>query len=221
MQSLLIIAFLVGAHAAEKACNGLEVDKPTGTDNPVNEPCYVHDGMCEGYAVCCVKYGTCTATISSNELYYEGGCWSAQSSKGSLREGCTRQGECMAPFLEEVMGGAAAPGKANTLSADKLASMKDVSCAGTDPSAGRLGITIGAIAAVLVVIVLLVVGLVVLLQEEAGRLDGAEGQGRHRRRVKEHVSVARRDITHSGKGEVGKACISKRSPGYPVAPMVH
>ena len=159
MRSLLLSAFLVGAHAAEKACNGMEVDKPTGTDNPVNEPCYVHDGMCEGYAVCCVKYGTCTATISSNELYYEGGCWSAQSSKGSLREGCTRQGECMAPFLEEVMGGAAAPGKANTLSADKLASMKDVSCAGTDPSAGRLGITIGAIAAVLVVIVLLVVGL--------------------------------------------------------------
>ena len=159
MQSLLIVAFLVGAHAAEKACNGLEVDKPTGTDNPVNEPCYVHDGMCEGYAVCCVKYGTCTATVSSNELYYEGGCWSAQSSKGSLREGCSRQGECMQPFLEEVMGGAASPGQANALSADKLASMKDVSCAGTDPSAGRLGITIGAIAAVLVVIVLLVVGL--------------------------------------------------------------
>ena len=37
--------------------------------------------------------------------------------------------------------------------------MKSIDCAGTDPSAGRLGITIGAIAAVLVVIVLLVVGL--------------------------------------------------------------
>ena len=32
MRSLLISAFLVGAHATEKACNGLEVDKPTGTD---------------------------------------------------------------------------------------------------------------------------------------------------------------------------------------------
>ena len=65
----------------------------------------------------------------------------------------------MAPFLEEVMGGAAAPGQGATLDSETLASMKDVSCAGTDPSAGRLGITIGAIAAVLVVIVLLVVGL--------------------------------------------------------------
>ena len=68
MQSLLVIAFLVGAHAAEKACNGLEVDKPTGTDNPINEPCYVHDGQCEGYAVCCVKYGTCTATVQTASL---------------------------------------------------------------------------------------------------------------------------------------------------------
>ena len=65
----------------------------------------------------------------------------------------------MAPFLEEVMNGAAAPGKGNALSAEKTASMKSIDCAGTDPSAGRLGITIGAIAAVLVVIVLLVVGL--------------------------------------------------------------
>ena len=32
MRSLLISAFVVGAHATEKACNGLEVDKPTGTD---------------------------------------------------------------------------------------------------------------------------------------------------------------------------------------------
>ena len=157
MLRLLLASFLVGTARANVACNGLEVDKPTGTGNPVNEPCYVHDGQCEGYAVCCVTYGTCTATISSNEHYYEGGCWSPQSSKGSLREGCTRQGECMQPFLEEVMGGYAAPGQGSEVNATKLASMRDASCAGTAPASSPWGVIIGVIAAILVVGIIIAV----------------------------------------------------------------
>ena len=70
----------------------------------------VHGPLCEGYAVCCVKYGTCTATISSNELYYEGGCWSAQSSRARFAGHDAARAECLQPFLEEVMGGAPRPG---------------------------------------------------------------------------------------------------------------
>ena len=55
--------------------------------------------------MCCVTVGTCPDTISSNTDYYEGGCTSPQSSAGGFGAGCTKQGECVAPFLEVGMGG--------------------------------------------------------------------------------------------------------------------
>ena len=78
---------------------------PADRDRVFNEPCYTHSGICGGYPVCCVAAGTCPDTISSNADYYEGGCTSPLSSTGGFGAGCTKQGECVAPFLEVGMGG--------------------------------------------------------------------------------------------------------------------
>ena len=79
------------------------------TADAVNEPCYVHDAACVGYAVCCVTAGTCVSQhgglVSSNALYYEGGCYSNSSSRRSFAPGCQgMQGECNIPYLEAVRG---------------------------------------------------------------------------------------------------------------------
>merc|ERR1719482_1426636 len=65
--------------------SGDKLAKPTASSaDPLNEPCYIHDGgTCVGYMVCCVKIGTCKTrggiTVSSNKKYYMGGCLSPQS----------------------------------------------------------------------------------------------------------------------------------------------
>jgi len=82
--------------------------------DPVNEPCYVHDAACVGYPVCCVTMGTCVSThggmVSSNAKYYDGGCVSPNSRAGALPDGCSKQGECHAMYLEHMKNGTAGPG---------------------------------------------------------------------------------------------------------------
>jgi hypothetical protein len=99
----------------DKSKTGCTVADPSKTAMPadaadaVNEPCYVHDAVCENYPVCCVTKGTCKSThggmVSSNAKYYEGGCWSLDSSKTAHAKGCTKQGECNAMYLEHMKGG--------------------------------------------------------------------------------------------------------------------
>jgi len=50
--------------------------------------------------------------VSSNKKYYEGGCWSLDSSKTEQAPGCTAQGECHNDYLIEIMGGTAKAGMA-------------------------------------------------------------------------------------------------------------
>merc|ERR1719174_1557086 len=108
---LLVAALGIEACTPKK---GPELDKPSDGKTPANEPCYIHDEtVCEGYQVCCVTTGTCKeqgGTVSSNEDYYEGGCYSPESSKGDLAPGCEQVGECHKPYLEHTMGGIAKKG---------------------------------------------------------------------------------------------------------------
>lgn len=89
-----------------------------GRQKPYNEPCFDPNdtgGPCEGgYQVCCVKRNTCThpkwsveTSISSNINYYEGGCWDRENTpkKFWTNDLCRAQGECVVPYLEEVLGG--------------------------------------------------------------------------------------------------------------------
>jgi hypothetical protein len=81
------------------------VDKDLSAEpDALNEPCYVHDAVCNGYPVCCVAIGTCPAMVSSNALYYDGGC-ASPSATGGLPASCTKQGECNEVYLEYMMGG--------------------------------------------------------------------------------------------------------------------
>jgi len=96
---------------------------------PINEPCYEHVGLCKGYPVCCVKYGTCKdlggSAVSSNLAYYEGGCQSLSSSKKAWdapeNKDCTEQGECLAAYIESTAGGVTVPGYAADVPAEHLA----------------------------------------------------------------------------------------------------
>jgi hypothetical protein len=86
----------------------------TASADAINEPCYIHDALCEGYQVCCVTKGTCKdagGMVSSNAKYYEGGCWSLDSSKKAMAEGCAKQGECNEVYLQYMMNGKTATGK--------------------------------------------------------------------------------------------------------------
>jgi hypothetical protein len=91
---------------------GDELPVTTADDpEPVNEPCYIHDGgVCDGYQVCCVTINTCQGmggTVSSNEWYYKGGCVSSLSSAGMSEQearGCAKQGECHGEYLTHHMG---------------------------------------------------------------------------------------------------------------------
>lgn len=89
---------------------GGDLPKTTASsaDN-LNEPCYVHDAACDGYPVCCVKAGTCVSEhggmVSSNAKYYMGGCVSPNSRAGALPDGCAKQGECHAMYLQHMKGG--------------------------------------------------------------------------------------------------------------------
>ena len=71
----------------------------------------MHDAACDGYPVCCVRKDTCVSThggmISSNSKYYEGGCVSPNSRAKALPEGCAKQGECHAMYLEHMKAGTA------------------------------------------------------------------------------------------------------------------
>jgi hypothetical protein len=89
----------------------------------LNEPCYVHDAVCEGYPVCCVTAGTCRSQhggmVSSNRLYYEGGCHSDASSHGITGPGCHgMQGECNIPYLQSVLGATTRPSAITNVSAE-------------------------------------------------------------------------------------------------------
>jgi hypothetical protein len=102
-----LLSALVGSAFASECIDSATITAWTG---PLNEPCYVHDSACEGYPVCCVTTGTCVSThggmVSSNALYYEGGCYSDSSSTGITGAGCEgKVGECNAPYLESAMGG--------------------------------------------------------------------------------------------------------------------
>jgi hypothetical protein len=103
-----------------------ELDVTSWPDTPVNEPCYVHDAVCQGYPVCCVTYGTCISQhggmVSSNALYYEGGCHSEDSSHGITAPGCQgKQGECNVPYLQSAMGASTSSSAISTVSDAVLA----------------------------------------------------------------------------------------------------
>ncbi len=97
---------------------------------PVNEPCYAHDGAhCDGYVVCCVKKGTCVSDhggmVSSTAKYYEGQCWSDESSKKAHAPGCgSNVGECDAPHIEAAKGGTSKAGNFNTIPSATLARLE-------------------------------------------------------------------------------------------------
>jgi hypothetical protein len=106
----------------------------------INEPCYVHDSSCEGYPVCCVTKGTCisqhSGTVSSNSVYYEGGCWSFDSSKKdySTAPGCTQQGECLVQHLEVCKGGKTKSGFMSVVPSATLDRLMTGSCEADCPS---------------------------------------------------------------------------------------
>ena len=86
----------------------------TNGGTPLNEPCYSGENTCVGYMVCCVTAGTCVSQhgglVSSNALYYEGGCYSNSSSRRSFAPGCQgMQGECNIPYLQAVRGVTSVP----------------------------------------------------------------------------------------------------------------
>ena len=94
---------------------GPDLEAVNDGQDPLNEPCYTHNGQCEGYVVCCVTRGTCAGfggLISSNANYYEGGCADLEGSSASAWDNaaCTEQGECHVPYLEQVKGGTAQAG---------------------------------------------------------------------------------------------------------------
>jgi len=115
----------------------------------LNEPCYVHDGACNGYPVCCVTVGTCiskhSGTVSSNLKYYEGGCQSFDSSKKEYKNDgrqknahCKQQGECTIQFLETCMGGTTKPGLMTEVPKETMDRFMEGSCETACP-AGRRG----------------------------------------------------------------------------------
>jgi hypothetical protein len=146
---------------------GLEFPQTTASSpDALNEPCYTHNKeVCPGYAVCCVKKGTCPDTISSNDKYYEGGCWSAKSSKGSLRDGCAKQGECLQTYIEYSKGGTSPKGNSyEPVELPKATKDKHKEGAGdcsAPPTAGSsgLGMTTLIIIIIVAVLVLAVFGL--------------------------------------------------------------
>jgi len=107
----------------------------------VNEPCYVHDSACAGYPVCCVTKGTCisqhSGTVSSNAAYYEGGCWSFDSSKKdySTAPDCTQQGECLVQHVEVCKGGTTKSGFMSEVPAATLNRLMTGSCEVDCPNA--------------------------------------------------------------------------------------
>jgi len=105
-----------------------------------NEPCYVHDSACEGYPVCCVTAGTCisqhSGTISSNKVYYEGGCQSKESSKKNWDgTNCTQQGECLVQHVHICKGGTTKSGYMSALSQDVMNRLMTGSCETQCPNA--------------------------------------------------------------------------------------
>jgi hypothetical protein len=107
----------------------------------INEPCYVHDSSCAGYPVCCVTKGTCisqhSGTVSSNAAYYEGGCWSFDSSKKdySTAPTCSQQGECLVQHLEVCKGGTTKTGFMSAVPAATLTRLMTGSCETDCPNA--------------------------------------------------------------------------------------
>jgi len=136
-----IQGLLSAACCSAAPLKGSELTPRTDGVKPLNEPCYVHDGACDGYAVCCVTIDTCiskhSGTVSSNTAYYEGGCQSFSSSKKdySKSPGCTQQGECLVQHLEVCKGGIAKPGFMTDVPADVLNRLMMGSCETDCPKA--------------------------------------------------------------------------------------
>jgi len=146
--SLAILAMLLSATCCQAAPKSGE-DFPPKTDGvaPLNEPCYVHDGACDGYPVCCVTAGTCiskhSGTISSTLSYYEGGCQSLESRKKEWSDkhknaDCKQQGECMIQHLEVCKGGFTKPGFMTEIPKALMDSFMEGSCEADCPK-GRHG----------------------------------------------------------------------------------
>jgi hypothetical protein len=137
----------------EDVKSGTSLEKFTDGKPPINEPCYNHVDLCQGYPVCCVKYGTCIAlggsTLSSNLAYYEGGCQSLNSSKKawdtSENKECKEQGECLAAYLQTSTGGTTKGDKMADVPADHLARiMKGTSWNGKSCSTAAVPATAAA-----------------------------------------------------------------------------
>lgn len=146
--NLTFLAMLLCAVCCQGAPKSGE-DFPPKTDGvaPVNEPCYVHDGACDGYPVCCVTAGTCiskhSGTISSTLAYYEGGCQSLESRKKEWSDkhknaDCKQQGECMIQHIEVCKGGFTKPGYMTEIDKSLMDSFMEGSCEADCPE-GRHG----------------------------------------------------------------------------------
>lgn len=130
LRPLALCAFLstISGSSAAEAC--VTADALAKWTEPVNEPCYAHDGAhCDGYVVCCVKKGTCVSDhggmVSSTAKYYEGQCWSDESSKKAHAPGCgSNVGECDAPHIEAAKGGTSKAGNFNTIPSATLARLE-------------------------------------------------------------------------------------------------
>jgi len=147
--NLAILTMLLSAmccHAAPKSGE----DFPPRDDGvaPLNEPCYVHDGACDGYPVCCVTKGTCVSkhsgTISSTLAYYEGGCQDKESRKKEWSEehknaDCKQQGECMIQHLEVCKGGTTKEGQMTELPKEVMNRFMEGSCDVDCPKGRRHG----------------------------------------------------------------------------------
>jgi hypothetical protein len=147
-----------------------------GDADPINEPCYVHDAACEGYPVCCVLAGTCVddhgGMVSSNTKYYMGGCVSPNSRAGALPDGCAKQGECHAMYLEHMKGGTTGAGLAGDVSPYVTEAMMQGATGCEDfwtPPMPIYGYILIGVGALVVVIVLLVVVKMMCCKPKTGK----------------------------------------------------
>jgi len=149
MANLAILTILLSAMCCQAAPKS-GGDFPPKTDGVavVNEPCYVHDGACDGYPVCCVTAGTCiskhSGTVSSTTAYYEGGCQSLESRKKEWSDkydnaDCKQQGECMIQHLAVCKGGFTKPGFMTEIPKDLMDSFMAGSCEADCPKGRRGG----------------------------------------------------------------------------------
>ena len=144
----------------------------------------MHDAACDGYPVCCVRKDTCVSThggmISSNSKYYEGGCVSPNSRAKALPEGCAKQGECHAMYLEHMKAGTAKAGVADAVSpyvVQRLMVGADGCDAYFTPPIPIFGFVLIAVGAVVVLLVIAVGVYCMTKKKPAGKGGAPEGVG--------------------------------------------